>query len=334
MPRELPRDSRALLADQGGVIASWQAERVGLTGATLKNRVRYGTWQRLHHGVYASFTGTPTREAQLWAALLRAGPDAILSHYTAAERHGLISRPSAAIHVTVPSGHNPARRTKIPSLVVHRSNSILAGRHPMMAPPCTRIDETVLDLVEIAGTFDEAYDWICRAIGRRRTTAARLRQALDARPRFRWRTTIELALNEASDGTLSWLERRYVRAVERPHGLPSGIRQARVRLATGSRYLDNLYELYRLCVELDGSAAHPADEQWLDKRRDRRNLAERNIVTMRFGFVDLHDQDHQCATAAEVAKALSDRGPSVGLPCNPACPIPNATGLPRVITRQ
>ena len=43
----------------------------------------------MHRGVYADFTGAPTREAQLWAALLRAGPGAVLSHWTAAERHGL-----------------------------------------------------------------------------------------------------------------------------------------------------------------------------------------------------------------------------------------------------
>jgi hypothetical protein len=36
------------------------------------------------------------------------------------------------------------------------------------------VEDTVLDLIEIADGFDQAYDWICRAIGRRRTTADRL----------------------------------------------------------------------------------------------------------------------------------------------------------------
>src|SRR5262249_9800730 len=157
--------------DQASVIASWQASGAGIDRVTRKNRLRYGDWQRLQRGVYATFTGSPTREAQLWGALLRAGPDAVLSHYTAAERHGLLNRPSPAIQVTGPACRNPARKGKIPGVIIHRSDSILARCHPAMSPPCTRIEETVLDLIKTAASFDEAYDWICRAVGRRRTTA-------------------------------------------------------------------------------------------------------------------------------------------------------------------
>jgi 1-deoxy-D-xylulose-5-phosphate reductoisomerase len=84
------------------------------------------------------------------------------------------------------------------------------------------------------------------------------------RERFRWRHDIERALCDAAVGVLSLLEYRYVYRVERPHGLPAARRQARIIQETGSRYLDNLYEEYAVCVELDGSAAHPADEQWRD----------------------------------------------------------------------
>jgi hypothetical protein len=193
-----------------------------------------------------------------------------------------------------------------------------------MSPPCTRIEDTVLDLVKIASSFDEAYDWICRAVGRQRTTAKRIRAALDARERFPRRRETELALGDAGTGLLSWLERRYVRGVEIPHGLPTGTRQAHVRQGKGNRYLDNLYQDYLLCVELDGTAAHPADEQWRDKRRDRWNIVHQTVVTLRIGFLDLIDQQRQCETAAEIAKALSDRGPAVGTPCRrAACPLRN-----------
>lgn len=323
MPAEFSIECRELIASQANVIASWQASGAGLDAEMVKNRVRYGDWQRLQRGVYATFTGTATREAHLWAALLRAGQDAVLSHYTAAERHGLLTRPAPIIHVTVPLNRNPARRGTIPGVAIHRTDSVLGTRHPTMTPPCTRIEDTVLDLIKAADSFDAAYDWVCRAIGRRRTTAQRLRSALDARERFPRRDEIELALGDASEGALSWLERRYVRGVERPHRLPAARRQMRVRHGSGNRYLDNFYEDYRLCVELDGAAAHPADEQWRDKRRDRRNLVQEKTVTMRFGFLDLHDQRHQCQTAAEIAAALSDRGPAVGAPCgDTACPLP------------
>ena len=191
-----------------------------------------------------------------------------------------------------------------------------------MTPPCTRIEHTVLDLIEASANFDEAYDWICRAIGRRRTTAGRLRAAMDARLKMRWRRDIELALGDAGEGALSLLELRYVRGVERPHGLPAAKRQARGGQETGNRYLDNLYEGYRACGELDGTAAHPQDEQWRDKDRDRWNAVHEKIDTIRVGFPGLRDQRHQCETAAEVAKWLSSRGPETGHPCRRAlCPL-------------
>ena len=103
--------------------------------------------------------------------------------------------------------------------------------------------------------------------------------------------------------------------MERSHGLPTASRQARVRHEGGNRYLDNLYEAYQLCVELDGAVAHPAETRWADNRRDRANLAAAQTATMRVGFLDLVDQAHQCQTAAEIAAVLSGRGPGVGHPC-------------------
>ena len=322
MSFELPDEILRLLADQGQTIARSQAIDMGLDRETVRNRLRYGEWQQLKKGVYAAFTGVPKREAEIWAALLRAGPGATLSHWTAAERHGLVDKPSPAIHVTVPAECHPARWAKIPGIVIHRSRGLEQARHPAMTPPCTRIEHTVLDLIEAAGSFDEAYDWICRAVGRRRTTAERIRATMDVRPKMRWRRDIEFALGDAGEGVLSLLELRYVRGVERPHGLPTAKRQARVRQETGNRYLDNFYEGYLACVELDGTAAHPASEQWRDKRRDRRNLAADKIVTMRFGYSDLRTEQAQCRTAGEVARVLSDRVLRVGAGCRLAgCPV-------------
>jgi hypothetical protein len=132
----------------------------------------------------------------LGAALLRAGPDAVLSHHTAAERHGLLDAPSSLITITVPSSKRPGR-TKISDVLIHRSDAVLRTKHPAMLPPCTRVEDTVLDLIQIAPAFDDAYEWICRAIGRRRTTADRIRRAMEARKKMRWRREIILALGEA-----------------------------------------------------------------------------------------------------------------------------------------
>jgi very-short-patch-repair endonuclease len=285
----------------------------------MRSKLDGERWQRLQRGVYATFSGDPARETMLWAALLRAGPDAVLSHQTAAERHGLIDEPSPLIVITVPASKRPAR-VKVPGVLIHRSDAILRTRHPAMLPPCTRVEDTVLDLIQVAPAFDDAYAWICRAIGRRRTTADRIRRAMDARKKMRWRREIALALGDAADGALSVLEYRYVRRVERPHGLPAARRQARIRQRTGNRYLDNLYEEYGVCVELDGTAAHPEAEQWRDKRRDNVNLSN-GIVTLRFGFPELGER--RCESAAYVSAVLNSHGwPGIPHPCpHPTCGI-------------
>jgi hypothetical protein len=321
MSTELPHEFLRLLKDQDGVFTAGQAVSAGLLARVVRDQVRAGRWQVLHRGVYAAFTGPLTRRCELWAAVLRAGPEAVLSHQTAAELWGLLSTPSTVIHVTVPHFCNPERRGPIPGVVIHRSRLLQRATHPVHRPPRIRVEDTVLDLIDCARNLDEAYAWICRAIGRRRTTAARILDALAARPRMRGRLDVELALGYAKGGVLSVLELRYVQGVERAHGLPTATRQARVRTATGNRYLDNLYVEYRACVEIDGAAAHPEDEQWRDKNRDRWNTVHEGIDTIRIGVIDLISKERQCRTASDVASWLSRRGPRVGRPCGPGCPL-------------
>jgi hypothetical protein len=322
MALKIPAGGRELLASQDGVIGRTQGARFGLSPYSMRHRVRAADWQRIQRGVYATFSGEVKREPQLWAALLRAGPEAVLSHQTAAELYGLAKQPSSLVHLSVPHDSNPARHGKIPGVVVHRSRILDATRHPVLLPPRTRVEDTVLDLIEAMDAPEDRYDLICRAIGGRLTTAARLRSALGKRSRFRDRREAEGALADAAQGALSNLERWYLRGVERRHQLPVATRQARVKVGGRNIYLDNLYEDYLVCVELDGSAAHPAGEQWADKRRDRRSLVVEKIVTMRFGYLDLFTQEARCRTAGEVVGVLRDRGARVGARCGLAgCPV-------------
>lgn len=179
----------------------------------------------------------------------------------------------------------------------------------------------MLDLIAAARTFDDAYGWISAAIGRRLTTPELLGKTLAARARMRWRGWVTAALQDAADGVHSPLERQYVHGVERAHGLPPARRQARRRHGSGNRYLDNLYEEYGLCVELDGNAAHPAEGRWRDTRRDNVNLVQ-GARTLRYGWPDV--TEHRCRTAAEIATVLRGQGWTGSLRrCGPSC---TATG--------
>jgi hypothetical protein len=307
------------LQSQSRVVSRQQAHEAGFTGKAIYWQLRSGTWQRLGRGAYATFTGDLSRQAKLWAAVLRAGPGAALSHETAAEIHGLTDKPSTRIHVSVPAERRPGQRRKITGVVIHRSRCLVPEWQPPWHLPRTSVEDTVLDLVAAARSFDDGYGWIARAVGRRLTTPQLLGKALAGRSRIRWRAWIAGALQDAADGVHSPLERNYVHGVERAHGLPTARRQARRRLGSGTRYLDNLYEDYGVCVELDGLVAHPPEGRWRDTHRDNANLAL-GTRTLRYGWPDATER--RCATAAEIAAVLRRHGWQ-GTPrrCGPGCAI-------------
>ncbi len=294
---------------------------VGIAPDVIDNLLRVGRWQRLQHGVYATFSGQPSRDARLWAAVLRAGPDAVLSHHTAAGLSGLIQPADWPVHVIVPSDRHP-RLT--PGLIIHRAHRSPRARHPVLLPPRTRIEETVLDLTATARTADEAFGWVFRATGQRLTTAERIRQAMATRQRMPWRPDLTACLDDAEAGIHSNLEQRYVWAVERPHGLPRAIRQARVVRDGRVRYLDNLYQDQLACVELDGRAAHPVGERWRDYRRDNAGATD-GIITLRYGWSDV--TGGPCQVARQVAAVLTQRGwPGPARRCGSGCALPRDRG--------
>jgi hypothetical protein len=306
---------------QQGVVGRRQAFKSGVSRYTVRRRLRAGKWQRMHRGVYQTFTGEPKREAELWAAVCRAGTGAMLSHETAAELHGLIDDAGAVIHITVPSRRRPAQRKKIQGVVIHRSDQSQAQTLPAWKLPRTRIEDTVLDLVAAAHTFDDAYAWISRAVTRRLTTPGAIRKALSARKRIRWRAWLSEAVAEVSEGVHFPLELRFVRDVERAHGIPAARRQARRQHGYRTRYIDNLYGKYRVCVELDGNATHTGERRLRDSRRDNDNLAENDTETLRFGWVDV--TEYRCKSAGQLAAVLIRRGWSGDSlhPCGSSCPV-------------
>lgn len=218
---------------QAGVVSRQQALDAGFTRKAIECRLHTGAWRRLNRGVYATFTGSPSQEARLWAVVLRVGAGAVLSHETAAKIQHLTDRPSSRIHISVPKEQNPGRRKKIRGVVIHRSRGLVAEWQPPWHLPRTTVEDTVLDLIAAART------------------------------------------------------------------------------------LDNLYEGYGLCVEVDGNAAHPAEGRWRDTRRDNANLVQ-GARTLRYGWPDVTER--RCRTAAEIAAVLRSQGWTGTLRrCGPSC---------------
>lgn len=316
MGNAVPPPLRGILTGQAGVVSRRQVLRLGLPGSIAVSKVRHGLWQQVHPGVYAAFTGTVTWEARLWAAVLYAGPDALLSHETAAEVLHLTDRRCPVIQVTIPH----SRRVRPPDGVrIHRSSLDYPRWRPLRGvPPHTFYADTIIDLVAAADDLDDVVAWISRGIARRMVTRSELDAAVAARGRLRWRDQLDEVIGTVAGGSHFPLEYRYDHDVERAHGLPAATRQAKFVMPDGTRgFRDRCYEMYGLIVELDGATYHPADQRGRDRARDNEAAATTG-ATLRYGWADVAAVP--CETAGQVYRALRKRGYPGGIrPCSPGC---------------
>jgi hypothetical protein len=325
MTRPIPQSLRQLAGIQAGVVSRRQVIRSGMSAHSLDWLLARGTWRGVHRGVYATFTGPLSRDAELWSALLHGGPGARLSHETAAELVGLTDRRAPHIHLKVPSGRHIGRKD---GLVVHRSSHPDPGwRHPAGMPGHTLAEETIIDLADAADLLDTAVGWVTAGFARRLVSERALREEAAARAKLRWRGPLDEVITAASGGVHSVLEYRYERDVAVAHGLPAAARQFRYRKPDGGwGFRDRYHERYRLVVELDGKQAHQASRNGADENRDN-HAATLGAATLRFGWADVTRQP--CQTAATEALALRQRGwPGRLRRCSAACralvPLPGS----------
>jgi len=291
----------ALAGAQVGVLSRVQCLGLGMTSGEIRWMLHSGRWQRVHPGVYVSHAGPLDWRTRVSAALLACGDGAVASHGTAARLLGLSDRDPDELEVLIPAN----RRVIRPRRVEVATCSELARRTaPAGWPSRTTVEDTVLDLAE-RGDSDNAIAWLSTACQRRRTTAARLAEALGRRMRHRWRGLLADALGDVGDGVESVLEYRYVRRVERPHGLPEARRQRAWVIEGSRRRTDNDYEQFGVVVELDGRLGHEGAGAFRDRTRDN-VMTVSGKATLRFGWADVDAQ--ACEVARDVAALLRSRG--------------------------
>jgi len=193
VPVELPEPGQRLIQIQSGVISRQQAIETGVPVDAIGREVRSGRWLKIHRGVYLVQPGRPAQQSALWAAVLMGGAGAVLSHQTAAEVHGLLDRGDATIHLAIPE----VRRVRpVPGTEIHRLNRLDVESDDgvetdgIRLPPCTGIEDTVLDLVTKAATAELAASFVHEARQRQLTTEAKLASAMSRRKRLRWRAEV------------------------------------------------------------------------------------------------------------------------------------------------
>jgi Protein of unknown function (DUF559) len=130
---------RRLVARQYGRISWAQLEQLDVRRSTIHRWERKGHLVRVLPRVYAVGHIAPSRAADLWAAVLYAGPGAMLSHGTAAQLRGLIDHAPRVIEVSTPRKIKSTGGVK----VYGRRNH---DRYFEKDLPVTSIPQTLVDL--------------------------------------------------------------------------------------------------------------------------------------------------------------------------------------------
>lgn len=312
VPNHIPELLLRQASNQAGIVTRKQAMLAGLSADKVTWLLKSGAWRPGFRGTYATFTGPIGRAAWQWAAVLYSGRDAYLSHRTAARINHLTDDAPSVIDVTIPA----TRRVVAPKgvLIHHSSHRPLVWTPPGI-PPYSTAEATVLDLVQAATDEDEVIALITRGFSKRVLDENFLRAVALTRKNRRWKRELDEIIPLAAGGAHSVLEYRHDRDVQRAHGLPEPVKQAKFRKSDGTTgYRDRYYKEYRLVIELDGRLYH-SDEQ---RDRIRDNQAAVSGATLRYNWHDITRR--ACETAQQEATALRYRGWTGTLQhCSPAC---------------
>jgi len=267
MEREsAPSRVRAVAERQWGAISHTQLLELGQTEGEIRTMIRRGVLLRLYPGVYCLGHRRLTMLGHLHAARLGAGPDAYLSHRTAAAHRGLCRHPRT-IELTVPRGHTPSRR---PALRIHRTGTPPGAtearvHNGLLTATVPRI---IIDLA-VTERPGEIQRLIRESIRTGQFDLAAMHDALDTHPRRPGVGLARAALGRylpGSEDRRSWLEVQFQRHERADPRLPTPLYNERRH----GYEIDVMWADQRVTLELDGRPYHLAVEDFdRDRAKDR-----------------------------------------------------------------
>ena len=113
-----------IAARQHGVVSTQQLQAARMSRQAIYRRLGAGRLHRIHRGVYAVGHTRLSFEGRCMAAVLALGPNAVISHRSAAALWGLLPSATGFIEVSVPGDNGRERR---PGIAIHRSHSLIAA---------------------------------------------------------------------------------------------------------------------------------------------------------------------------------------------------------------
>jgi predicted transcriptional regulator of viral defense system len=281
----------ALAARQFGWISAWQLRRIGVSRSTVQDWTKAAYLHRELPGVYAVGHRARSVEGDLAAALLYAGPGAMLSHGTAAWWLGLLdSRPSIN-HISTPRGCRSRKGFR-----VHARRDLARIWHKGL--PATSVAQTLLDFAATASP-DRVRFALANADYHALLDLAAIEELLgQGRPGT---TTLRAALKRHQPRlalTRSALERAFIEFCE-----TNQIPLPEVNVRVEGWLVDAVWRDQRVVVELDGHKGHRSAAQLeRDHQRDL-TLRAAGFTVVRYTYHQLIEQ--AIAIAAELRSLLN-----------------------------
>lgn len=275
-----------LAVRQHGYVTRAQLLALGLREGAIRNRTRTGELIAVHAGVYAVGHLDRTPVALAHAAVLACGPEAVLSHDSAAALWGLRRWPRQP----EVSAQETRRRPGIDS---HRSTTL--ARQDVTVNYGIRVTTVIRTIIDIEPRLTDRQ--LTRAIQDTRhghhLQPSKLDELLRRCPRAR------KLIDPTQNPTRSPLEDDF-QAFAKRHGLPTPL----INVKVNGKEVDALFPDERVIVELDSLQFHNDPISFRNDRRRDRDSAANGFLTVRLIKEDLTDED-----AEELRQTLRQRRP-------------------------
>lgn len=256
---------------QHGVVATWQLLPLGLTHDDIWYRASKGRLHRMHRGVYAVGYRKLTPLGHRMAAVLAYGPDAVLSHRSAAAQWGIASS-SWKTDVTAPHGKHNRKTIRAHTARLHLEDVTTRDGIPVTSVARTILDlsaqlpvDTLTNLIENA---DRKHLFDLRAVDR----------AIARRPRVAGvaRLKTALATYRGAAETRSNLERQFRRLIA-----GAGLPEPQFNVVVAGVTVDVWWPQWKLVVELDGEPYHISPRAFESDRIRDATLQKADIRVLR-----------------------------------------------------
>ena len=283
---------RWLIRRQYGVVTRRQLMEAGMTARMVEGRLRAGRLHAVHRGVYSVGRADLEDRGRWVAAVLAAGPGALLSHRSAAALWKLRGFGTYAVEVTCVHG---SRRD---GLMAHESVVPARERAVRERIPVTTVARTLVDLAEVV-TRDELERAVHEAYRLRCFHAADVEACIARHPRRNGTARLRDLLADQPAGaerTRSWLEMAFLR-VCRDHGLPL----PDVNVIVEGRERDFCWPERRLVVETDGRHEHLTPRAFEDDHERDALLSEAGYATRRFTYRQITERPRWVAERIRAA---------------------------------